>query len=483
MSLRMLPKEVQIIFLPDDFHLGGLPKPRHPALVDANGVILPAADYLAHIAVYRDRSSGTVEDCAFILRDWFEFLSINMISWDSVSNNILNQWVRKEEATTSRHRAHRKLDVVFNFYQTLQNKLGWIRDFVGENDHTTSYPLSFTLTTKTDSRGRTLKRDQPDVEVRHLEKKPPRDTPDVDQVEKITDMALDNPNIERATLWWLCINWMYRSGLRRSGVSSLTISKIAKAMHAEGIRTLDQKPWDLLSIQHCKQTQDRILHQISALRQRHRKSVFVLVTEKGKKTREVPLPLDMLEYNLLYIWSLRRQLVDNKLCRRPGYHPSDNIFLSLKTGSGLTAKAIGNAIKEIFSQLHIDGSAHRLRAAFAKEVVRAAYVRARSIHGRAWDRRSVLLEASEALGHSFVETTLDYYLNMVAQEDNALGGEPILVEDQTLAPLLRGLVMALQIQKSGTLRTDLFSFLKEHQVEPTEEMSDSRMVKLLRSNT
>jgi hypothetical protein len=132
----------------------------------------------------------------------------------------------------------------------------------------------------------------------------------------------------------------------------------------------------------------------------------------------------------------------------------------------LKSKSIGNEIKNTFNELEIAGSAHRLRAAFAISYVRKSYLRARAIHGRAYDRLSVLHELAEAMGHNFIET-LGAYLSDVIKEENAVPGEPVLVTLLESAPLVRGLAERLEFDPS--IATAFAKFCAEHGIDVAYE--------------
>jgi hypothetical protein len=176
----------------------------------------------------------------------------------------------------------------------------------------------------------------------------------------------------------------------------------------------------------------------------------------------VPVPLDLFEHLLFYIWSARAELVATLFRRRRNYKAHDALFLSLKTGKGLKRKSIGNLVNATFIKLHIPGSAHRLRAAFAESVVRDCYLRARGAHGNVWDRNAVLLEAAEALGHKSTRS-LRYYLNRIIREFEIVQGEAILLTSPSHAEVLRKLVSAVNNDDVAVVM-DLYAIHAKHKL-------------------
>jgi hypothetical protein len=223
---------------------------------------------------------------------------------------------------------------------------------------------------------------------------------------------------------------MHRAGLRRAGVAAITLPILAAGLAREGIWEVKTRvSYDLEAVSRDGAKQQTILTQLSSLAETQREKVFVQITEKRRRTRDVGIPIELFQHLLVYIWTERKALME-RLSRRKAHKGSDSLFCSLKTGTGLNAKSIGNLINNVFRLLKISGSAHRLRAAYAENVVRDAYLRARSIHGRACDANSVPLEAAEALGHKRTQT-LRPYLHRILRENNLTKGEPILVSSSS----------------------------------------------------
>jgi hypothetical protein len=72
----------------------------------------------------------------------------------------------------------------------------------------------------------------------------------------------------------------------------------------------------------------------------------------------------------------------------------------MKTGSFLKAKVVSNFVKQAFNDAEVEGSGHRLRAIFAEDVGRNAYLKEFAPKGLAWGMDVVLLMAASALGQA-----------------------------------------------------------------------------------
>lgn len=431
---------------------------------------MPTADYLSHLVESRNLSAGTVLGTARIIKDWFSFLAAKRVDWIDANNELVKRWATSQEKRARKRRIQRKVEVVFDFYRTVQSEFGWLDRVIGPQSalpNAWKFPLSFEIITKMKKDGTSVEKLRPSFHYPTLTKSRRRPTPTPEQVGQIKDKLLEIPTTERATFWWLSAGWMHDSGLRLEGVAGLTLEALSTALADEGILGPSGKPWTLGSLARDHVAQDRIKLSISALREDCREYVLVRVTEKGGKARDVPLNLDTLEHNLDYVWGARDALVRDRFMRRSSYEPSDALFLSYKTGKAFQPKSLGNALKLVFNALRIPGSAHRLRAFFASKITRKTYLRARAIHGRVLDQRSILLEAAEAMGHERPET-LEPYVNDARREENSAPGEPVLITSSSDARLVRGLADRLDEPNSKISRAFL-AFCREHGVEPRDE--------------
>ena len=261
------------------------------------------------------------------------------------------------------------------------------------------------------------------------------------------------------TARWLMASWMFRSTLRCGGVASLTVSAVSQALLEAQIADCVGHRIDLEAAAGNPIERRRIMDAVRALRRHHRTAVFVKVKEKGGRTRKVPLPLDELEYNLDYIWDARPLLLRGRT--------SDALFPSSKTGAHLAPNSIGNLIKSAFKQAVVAGSAHRLRAHAAENIVEQAFYRAVALHGSAFDRESILMEAAEQLGHANLRS-LDSYLNNSIGRLNKEIGLPILIDDPKLAGQMKALIKAMRDNES--LQDAVQSFFGQHSIVAFENL-------------
>jgi integrase len=108
-------------------------RPESWTLVDAGGVVGPAEQFLAHLAAV-ERSPNTVRAYAHDLRDFFEFVAVRGLGWDSVCLEDIGRfvaWLRlppgartgrvgvlpSVEATLSAATVNRKLSALSSFYE------------------------------------------------------------------------------------------------------------------------------------------------------------------------------------------------------------------------------------------------------------------------------------------------------------------------------------------------------------------------------
>jgi hypothetical protein len=386
-------------------------------------IFLPVADYLYERVVFQNASHGTVLGEAYILCAWLNYLHEHGHSWKDATDDLIKSHAQiLSSKSVKEPRIQLCADRIFQFYWYAEFRLGLVKNLLGENPADARGPI-YPVTVLRGKDGKAVGRFQ----YTTLEDSPGRPTPEPFQVDQILDRLLSRQDSERASCFWLSANLMYRSGLREQGVEGLTLTAVASALKAEGIH-VEGRPYDLYAASHDAEVQAKIFASLGDLGLKGRSKLFIRVTEKGRPPRDAGVPLDLLEHLLFYIWTARAELVARLFSRRRNYRRCDSLFLSLKSGMGLHKKSIGNLINATFKNLHIPGSAHRLRAAFAEDVVREAYLRARAANGDAWDRNAVLLEAAEALGHKNTKS-LGHYLNRIIRELELIQGKIVVVTE------------------------------------------------------
>jgi len=451
-----------------DFVLDGKPAPEHPMVLHPRHMIfLPISDYLYERSVNQRAADGSVLDEAYILCAWLNHLYMQGLSWKNADNDQIKSHAHAMlDRGAKDRRVQRCVNVIFQFYWIAQNRLGLIKDILENPDNGKigpQYPISVYHGKNGIPQGL--------FQFTTLEEGPGRPTPEEPEVERILDHLLARENVERATCFWLSASLMHRAGLREQGVAALTLGAIATALKEEGIH-LSGRAYSLQAISREPDLQNKILSELGQLGLRGRSKLFIRVTEKRRRTRDVGVSLDLFEHLLFYIWTARAELVATFYAKRRRYKVCDALFLSLKTGCGLQKKSIGNLVNATFKTLQIPGSAHRLRAAFAESVVRECYLRARGAHGVAWDRHSVLLEAAEALGHKSTRN-LRSYLNRIMRELELVQGDPVLVTSPSDVDDVRAMISLIN---SGNTHfaNEMRSLLAEHGHNPQRAMLDSQ---------
>jgi hypothetical protein len=404
-----------LVRMPNSFSVHGRPLPKHPSVLNANGVVLPISSFLIHRAVNRNAASGTVLDEAYILRDWLIFLKReDRDIWEANDDLIRRFAIAGLAVGASERRIQRKISAIFNFYWVSQYHLGLVSGLVSDPQSTDTRQhssLTADLSFRRRRDGQTIAKPRAIYGFTTVRSSKARPTPTEPQIERVLDHLLEQPNSERAVCYWLCARWMNEAGLRRGGVSGLTVQSVEDALLREGIKSDDDGPVDLQHGYKEFGSQDSLLISLSNLKRSGRSNLFVSVVEKRGKQRFAPVPICLIESTLAYLWQQRLAL-----CTSRSWPQQDSLFLSLKTGKALSSGAIGNAIKNAFNYQNVAGSGHRLRAAFTTRRVRAAVQRARGRHGRAFDVAGVLLEEAEALGHQSPNTLRPYIDAAVIEE-------------------------------------------------------------------
>lgn len=451
--------------------VNGRSLPNHPLFVGRNGVFPPVQEYLRYKAISRNRAVGTVLHDATILKQWISFLDDERLTWLEANNDVMERFVNFRFGAVSDARLQTQIHVIWDFYWVVQEKLGQVKGMVespSRGEIGELFPISATISHRRGKGGRLMRRVGPQIGFPTLRRVALRPTPNDDQVDEILAFLLSASVQGRGVCWWLMASWMYHSTLRCMGVAGLTITALTEALCAEGITGPFGKPLQLHSIASNPAEQDLIKLKLSKLAERGRTELHVVVREKRGKQRFVPVPIDLFELNLDYIWTDRAWLIQ-MLERRPGFAGTDALFVSQKTGAHFEPNSISNLLKAAFKSLGIRGSAHRLRAACCMRIMRKCYIRARASHGRSWDPNSVLLEVAEIMGHDDPET-LRPYLTRVEKEENLVPGSPIVVPVPA-SELMRGLAAALE-HDDGSLQQRLASFLFLEGVEGKGEAKD-----------
>lgn len=473
---RLRPRlAFKLLFASPDFMVNGRPAPEMPLILDASGELhRGAANYFIQRIGWEGWAKGTARVEAYAIKEWLEYLQGKDIPWNQPTDNLLAAWatdqgIRKIKA----RRIQEKIGYVFHFYRVLQ-RLGFVEGLTedsfepeyNEDGSRRRLPLASELVVIKTYNGRGTRQvyrsavrygDPEEIRGRK------RYTPMEHEVEAIFDDLLGKSAADEYARVrnFFCARVMAHMGLRRQGVEGMTTRALEVALAQVGIRvpafrptTADErgnllatgwKPWltGLDAIADMPIERDRILAGLTDVEKQHRRNLYITVVEKGRKSRDVPVPIRLLRAILVeWLWGQRKRFIDDRRRRHPHYVPPSELWLSRKTGMGMTAAAIANEVKLAFNRQDIDASGHRLRAFFITELVRDLYLAARAAHGRMFDARNILDQAAEIAGHEN-PSSLEPYLDRVMKEENVLPGEPVLVEDPDDAAVLRAMAEVL----------------------------------------
>jgi hypothetical protein len=510
--------QFDILFAEKGFRLGRRSAQEMPLILDPSGTLHEGATrYFIETMVVEAGTEGTARVAAYAIRDWLQYLHQKGVPWDKPSDQLLadwaaDQWERPEEIRPSEERINDKISCVFRFYLKLQD-IGAISYVVQDNriksSEDGSNPRPFLISSKIvlqrdgnrwarpsiQSRVRfkadDSSSDKPGKQGRRTRRKK-RVTPGSDQVNAVFDELLDKSAKESQYARvrnFFCARVMAHMGLRREGTAQMSTTMLEKALADKGIRvpvfsprTVEEREallargWKphlqgLDAIADMADERDGIINTLSVLEHKqHLKQVYLWVTEKGRKRRQVPLPFKLLRSLLIeFVWDERKRFIEERRSRHPRYMPPSELWLSHKTGNGMVMAAIANEVKKAFKETGVDASGHRLRAYFLTELVRDLYIQARSIHGIMFDERVIFEQAADIAGHEDTEY-LRPYLSRVVMEENEAPGEPVHVEKKDDAEMLRAFAEALN-DGNEDLRELLKAVMAEFQLTPVKLQS------------
>lgn len=382
-----------------------------PIVRSGNGTVIePIADYLRERALYKNYAVGSLQDEAYALCEWWNFLEARGIVWTQANDRSLLLWTQEQLArSVSQARITRKIHIVHTFYRTLQCTLHQIDKIIEDgSDPNRRWQINADVVITVDRTGQKHMAFRPRIRFSTVPKavKGRRPTPSPDEVIKVLDQLADRDREYLGARDWLCASWMARVGLRRAGVASLTVQSLEHALQLEGM--WDSKSNRLEALATDTLGRLRLHERLQAYAEGGRENLFITVTEKGDKTRTTPVPIDFFLQNLEYVWDLRAAFV-GRLPSQARHH-GRALWLSMKGGRALSAKSIGDLVKNAFNTAGVAGSGHRLRASYATQLFLRRTLEAKSVFGDLWDPRIVLEEVAEVLGHERPET-LRPYLN------------------------------------------------------------------------
>ena len=404
----------KLFFTNDDCRFDRLPRPGVGLLVDQYGI--PVYPVLRWLITQRKRKgdprdTGTIKQQAFDLRMFWEFLQRERIDWIDVTDNHLLLWrdrmfgghrISKEQkqllgknantvAKVSNDLINRRLTNVFRFYLSCAEK-----DLVPEYTIGHGGPFRITVEYSKDNKRKWFG-------LLRSEAPLPATTPDDAALDKLHDTIdkIFSPDVAMRNR--LYVDWNRYLGLRGMEAASLKITMIPATEEIEKyLNTENPYPMDF-----------------SPKRQG--------VRTKGGSSRKKPLDVDpmLLQLTRNYIDFYRPAIVE-RAKRRFGraYKEPDALFLGT-TGKGLgrpiQTKTMQQAIGKALSAAGIDATPHALRRMFAMSVVENLYLgKFLELSRKKYDPHqivatiddnSIIIYASQQLGHRQAATTLKSYLD------------------------------------------------------------------------
>lgn len=130
-------------------------------------------------------------------------------------------------------------------------------------------------------------------------------------------------------------------------------------------------------------------------RRRGEKSALMRVTGKGRKTRNVRVPVKLLQPLDEYMRQDRQAIVQ-RFCPET----SDAVFLSRRTGRALRPESVGRIVADAAKRAGVDVATHGLRRKFV----------ARWLARRGAATVAELSDLRDQMGHARMETLLDVYV-------------------------------------------------------------------------
>jgi len=317
------------------------------------------------------------------------------LSWDSK---------RRSKAEISLARHHRKLEVVWGFYNFLRTEgdIGLVTSGffnaisekrVGENG-----AVSWAMKLKTETSSN----------VRHPI------VPTDEEVERVFDALGAHPNLFLAERNFLIGQVEARAGLRAMGAESLKLTSLDAMLEAEGIRSSGGSVGNLA---HNKGEQVRVRMALSQLMARGRTVLPMPVVEKGGKKRDVEIPIDLARRLLDHVWGRRDGLIRRRR-GAPRLHKG-MLFVSWASGAPLTRGAIKDLVKDAFVTAKVRGSGHALRAHYLTSKAIELIEEARKKFGNNYDPEDIFHELAKLAGHRH-RRTLYAYLDVARLREAAL---------------------------------------------------------------
>lgn len=342
-------------------------------------------DYIRFLRVFKSHpTETTIRQYAVVLRDFWNFLLDLNVEWKDVDDEILIQW-RNHQLNNGllKQTINYNLSVTLYFYVWAQSN-GYIHQQIGYGPQPDGTFVDFPISIKPmkfGSGGKLRSGFTSDIKFKTTAR-PKTYNPTDSEVQDVKDELWDQSEKAQVTTRnVLIVTWASNTGLRRKEILGLNVDQIPT--------------WE----------------RINDLLENEQSFQLTLRKTKGDKIRTVPVHPALLQQTREYIENERKSLVA-RFKVKAGYHTPTQIFLSEKTGSGLTDKAVTNLITQSAKCRNAKVSLHPLRGRFLTKLVSGLLDAEIEKHGpNNFDQSVVLLKAMEIAGHNHA-STLDRYLKM-----------------------------------------------------------------------
>lgn len=474
MSAKPSLSMTRLSMAPSDYQIDGVPVRKLPRSInDQDGVVIPIQAYLLENAIRIGDAWRTTAKHGHILNQWYDYLRLKNIPIFEADERHLRNFLLgggqrtsnvvalDENAAVVRTETNlNKFRVIVSFYDFWQNKRGQtLRRFRG----ITLAEIKETL----------LARPHRSIAKAEINFSRPTatgptkraGTPSPEEAEEILIKALDQKDPNRAHTYYLIGRLARHSGSRGVGIAGLLVPKLFNSLKREPAFRKIENYISVLNGHLRPENKFIIIQTLQRMRNDHRTFIYCDVTNKGGDWTTIAIPIELCEEIIDYICTSRQELVEARFLKK-NKKPPENVFLSYKNGA-LSQEAMGNFYNKIFKELDVDGTFHRLRAAFCQEVVRDIYIRERAVNGSAWRADNVLEFARKLLGHKNPQS-LEHYLNEV-QAQEVLFGQPVMVDSSEDANYVRAVAAHLNGPNSDEFRKALHLFLDEQGIEPISD--------------
>lgn len=343
---------------------------------------------------------------AYILCDWINYLVASGLSIDVADPFSYYQWVSLplEKGLINRARAHRKIAVVWEFYHYLvlsERARPAVRSFFEQISECKVSNDNFIVWSRK-------------AELARGHSSRPTYVPSVGEVQRVIEMASTQETAFLRERNFLVCQCESRMGLRAMGVSALRTSDLESCLREEQILTKGER---LTHLVNNSGRQIEIRSIIKDLEKSGRTIFSLSITEKGRRTRQVKLPIDLARQLVNHVWGRRAALI--KARRVPARDQSETVFLSSRTGLPMRVGTVKDLVKLAFLQADVRGSGHSLRAFYLTEEACQMIREAMKLYGPNFSMDDIFDRLADLAGHSH-KRTLNRYLSVARLRAAAL---------------------------------------------------------------